>query len=117
MKLRLNLGKQLGGRFGLHKLSLRRPPFILIYKQCNLFLDNELNIATIQQKSNYCCYPIGPSLYYPNRELGPAYSFKADERGDGPEPAKDGGEGTREADIDLQLMTATLLQCNCFNSL
>jgi len=71
-KLWLNLGKWLGGRFSLHKLSLWRPPFILIYKQYNLFLDNELNIATIQQKSNYCCYPNGPSLYYPNRELGPA---------------------------------------------
>ncbi len=64
-KLQLNLGKWLGGRL--------RPPFILIYKQYNLFLDNELNIATIQQKSNYCCYPNSPSLYYPNRELGPAY--------------------------------------------
>src|SRR5260221_8694950 len=79
MKLRLNLGKQLGGRFGLHKLSLRRPLFILIYKQYNLFLDNKLNIATIQQKSNYCCYPNGPSLYYPNRELGPAQEYPASE--------------------------------------
>jgi len=67
------------GWFGQHKHThyLSKGPwwwwFILICKQYNLFLDNELNIATIQQKSNYCCYPIGPSLYYPNRELGPAY--------------------------------------------
>ena len=40
------------------------------------------------------------------------HSFKADERGDGPEPAKDGGEGTGEADIALQLMTSLGHSCN-----